>query len=413
MAAPATSLIYVDPVYGNDSTGTGLASAPFATIAHAASVAVSGQAIHALPGTFTEVAFTIPNGVSLIGCGVGVTKVNVASSVTGSTAFITIPNGAMVTISGMTINAVNGTNSIYPIQVATASSWSFNLSLREVDVTGYIDVLFCHNTSGSGTGTLFCENVWLRSFYDTCNFILPSGQSVSATFVNTHFIITYEPTPSGMMRCISGNNVAAYCEGGEFHLINPTGGATAPTTQLWNGFTSASGSVLTARNCRFIQDSSGVAAPYLTSWPTVSLGGNVAEYVLAGRTSILSLPNTPQTLAVSSSAISPLLAGMNEVSVDASTLTSNTLTINATPSDVTPMDQTRMIISIANTAESAAMTVAFGDGYDASNFATIPQIQAGCWAIFEFSYAVSEAQWRLEDLDILPVPTGVYGGLMA
>ena len=71
---PAVNTFYVDPVNGNDASGTGSAAAPWRSLNRALQTAASGDTIAALPGTYstaTGEVFPIswPPAVKLIGAG--------------------------------------------------------------------------------------------------------------------------------------------------------------------------------------------------------------------------------------------------------------------------------------------------------------------------------------------------------
>jgi hypothetical protein len=111
------------------------------------------------------------------------------------------------------------------------------------------------------------------------------------------------------------------------------------------------------------------------------------------------MPIAPDTLTVSSSAVVPALGGIDEVAVDAGTLSSNTLSIGAvsvyTTSGNAPSDGQRKRIRIRNTnASTTAMTLSFDPTYNTGAF-TIGTITAGKRAYFDFIYDADNAKWDL------------------
>lgn len=58
------TIIYIDPA-GNDSTGNGTSGNPYLSISKAHAVAVSGDTIRCLPGTYTEASWTSAGGALL------------------------------------------------------------------------------------------------------------------------------------------------------------------------------------------------------------------------------------------------------------------------------------------------------------------------------------------------------------
>jgi hypothetical protein len=98
--APTTAFlsgkqIFVDSVYGSDTTGTReKMDKPFKTIEAALAVAVSGDAVFVGPGTYTPASgLTIPAGVALVGVARNVTTIQ-KLNVTGNTTLVTMGNNS-------------------------------------------------------------------------------------------------------------------------------------------------------------------------------------------------------------------------------------------------------------------------------------------------------------------------------
>jgi hypothetical protein len=398
-------------VNGNDSTGTGLATAPFATIAHAASVAVSGQTIYALPGTFTETAIVLAAGVWLKGCGIGVSIINLASSVT-SGSFVTVNNAGL---EELTLSSANSSNDIFPVVLASNAA---SITLREVDISGNIDVLYM--SSGTSNVTLLAENSWFRSNWDASAHLGGPG-NFSETYLNCHFIITYLHGASSEMRCYSMNQLSGFTASAlfdhcEFQICSTDSAHPTLVGSSLNQFlTLGTIGSATCRNCKFFQNTpykgSALSSP---GWPTELLHGNEFVVTTAAGSSTIRLPSSPSTMTMSSSAVTPAIADVSEVSVDAGTLTSNLLTINAAPTAWSPPDQTQMSIRIANSnSGGTAMTLAFNSAYDLKNVSgSVPEIQAGYWANLALIYNANESAWALKSVSIVPNATQLYGGLM-
>lgn len=117
MSIPSGNTVWVDSVGGNDGTGTsGRQDLPFATVAAAIAVSVSGDVIKVRPGLYAEAGLVIPSGVSLVGDGWQTTSIGAPgalsdiitlssdSGVVGIT--VVCPSGAG--LSGLVHNAGTG-----------------------------------------------------------------------------------------------------------------------------------------------------------------------------------------------------------------------------------------------------------------------------------------------------------------
>jgi hypothetical protein len=412
----AAQLIYVDGTNGSDATGNGTSSGPYATIGKAASVATSGQCIFVLPGTYNlTTQIVLPAGVSLSGCGIGVTVLQNAGflgSARGQPSpFIVLGTGS--TIQDVQILGVvtsSPTTSVYPIGFNTlagpggSNQTSTSFTLRRVDVTGRIDGLYC---SGAQPTVLF-EDVWLRSNYDVCVF----QTGVTGTFNRVHFLPTYASGVSNILTCLkTGNNVASNvtCDDCEFNITDTISTSISAQAYYFLLDASTAGGNLFAecKNCRFIQNTPGVPQAFIggggssyhgSGWPTTSSGGNSLKAILSGGASVIAVPETPVAATVSSNAITPALAAYNQAATDAGSLSSNTLTVNAIAWNTLtakPADGIKSRLRIKNTnSGSTAMTLSFNGAYNNAAFA-IGTIAAGKRAYFDFVYDADNSRWDL------------------
>jgi len=413
----AAQLICVDGINGSDATGNGTCFSPYATIGKAASVATSGRCIFVLPGTYNLTSqIVLPAGVSLSGCGIGVTILqNAGFGLTGSgqTSPFIIP-GIGSTIQDVQILGVvtsSPTTGVYPLgfnglagPTRGSNQTSTSFTLRRVDITGYIDAIFCSGVQPA----VFFEDVWLRSNYDVCAF----QTGVTGTFNRVHFLPAYASGVSNILTGLkTGANVASNvtCDDCEFNITDTISTSISAQQYYFLCDNSAGGGWLFAecKNCRFIQNTPGVAQAFIgggggsyhgSGWPTTSSGGNSFKAILSGGTSVAAIPETPVVATVSSNAITPALAAYNQVATDAGSLSSNTLTINAIAWNTLtakPADGMKSRLRIKNTnSGSTAMTLSFNGAYNNAGF-TIGTIAAGRRAFFDFVYDADNGEWDL------------------
>jgi hypothetical protein len=390
----AAQLIYVDGVNGSDASGTGNGSsiAPFKTLPHAVSVATSGQCIFLLPGTYTVTAsVTLPNGVHLAGCGIGITTVNTTSGI----AILIVPgNGSM--IQDLTLNS--GSASVPPIGFVQGSTQvSSSFTIKRCDMTGYQDGLFLLTASGTGSTTFLCEDTYFRSGYDTVQLEAVSSWPLSGTFRRCHFYCTQNGT-SGLMRCVTGTSAysSVVLDDSDFNVIDS--GMSSYSGQQYYFINGASGLTAAVRASTFIQNTPNYSQPMVAGWPTTAGAGNTLQLILSGGTSVSQLPETAATATVSSSAVTPSLCATSEIASDAGSLSSNTLSVNAIPfntanGNVPDGFQTTLRVKNTNSG-STAMTLNFNSAYNASAF-TLGTIAAGKRAYFDFVYDADNGKWDL------------------
>ncbi len=104
-----SNIIRVD-VAGSDSTGTrGQWDKPFLTMAAANAVAVSGDVILVGPGTFTITNITLGSGVTLVGSGIDVTKIQSSADFSATGAIVCPGNNSIVRDLTITSTASGGT----------------------------------------------------------------------------------------------------------------------------------------------------------------------------------------------------------------------------------------------------------------------------------------------------------------
>jgi len=110
-APPQPTVVWVDAVHGNDTTGSGTQGSPYATIGKGISVVATGGTVYVAAGTY-DIALgetfpiTINKNLTLIGDGASVTIIDGSLS-----DVINVNVGVIVDIKGFTI--MNGNNGIY------------------------------------------------------------------------------------------------------------------------------------------------------------------------------------------------------------------------------------------------------------------------------------------------------------
>jgi len=111
--------IYYVATNGSDSNAGVHENNPFATIAHALSVATSGTTVYIYPGTYTEIfPMTIPAGVAIRGAGIRAVTIQPTSGTISNDAFLI--NG-QITIEDLSINGQrynSGANTGYAFKLA-------------------------------------------------------------------------------------------------------------------------------------------------------------------------------------------------------------------------------------------------------------------------------------------------------
>ncbi|MGD0462179.1 MAG: DUF1565 domain-containing protein [Tepidisphaeraceae bacterium] len=391
----AAQAIYVDGTNGSDMRGNGTNLAPYATIAHALSVATPGQCVFVGPGTYNcPGQIVLPNGVSLSGCGIGVTTIQNTGVASTPGLFVVLGTGSVV--ENVTINAINGTNNVAPIGFnigagAGSTQTSTAFTLRNCDFTGRIDGLYLNSGAGNGNSTVYtCDDCWFRSNYDTTQHATTGTWTFNGTFLRCQFITTYNGV-SSTMRSLAGANCTIYCEDCDF--INNDTSSSPHNAQ----FISMSG--VEVKGCRFVQNTPNLSQPYIPYLANQADAGNVFIAILSGGTSVFEIPQTFSSPSVSSSAVTPPLASFSEIAVDAGTLTSNTLTVNPPPfntgTGATVADFTKVVQRIKNTnSGSTAMILSFAAGYDLGS-SSAGTIAAGKKAYLTFQYDQDNSKWDL------------------
>jgi hypothetical protein len=219
MAVSASAMYYVATT-GNDATGNGSSGSPYATIAKAVSVAVSGDTINVAAGTYVTSSIGLSQGVTIDGPNAGV---NPNTGSRSTEAIIQFTSGAQgfqptttapVTIDGFTIEGpgmmlytyVDGTNVTFQndiiTNVATGEGFFYSnpatLGFNNNKVTdatingGNSDILFVAGNWNGSTGTVVTieNNVFddgalsLGSQCDGMNLSNCSGTISGNTFEN-------------------------------------------------------------------------------------------------------------------------------------------------------------------------------------------------------------------------------------
>ncbi len=239
--------IFVDAVYGSDSTGQrGNAGLPFKTI-RAAIVAtgiLSGDTVHVGPGTYnetsvanTEVVF--PDGVSLL-CDPGATL----SQTTVSTFIVAFIPGSNSTWSGCTFSGnQNRTPQMAPLGIDANLTGTIptNVTLRNLTVNGGSDSLYLRATNTVATAAHWTiYNCTFNSHFDSFVVITlhTSGADTPWPIVvdlyNSTFSATYNSldagtTYRGVVSDTTGATVNVY--GG---TASAAGGVSGEAAGVWN-----------------------------------------------------------------------------------------------------------------------------------------------------------------------------------
>jgi hypothetical protein len=423
-SAPQT--IYVDNINGSDSRGNGTDIGPFATIAHAMSVATSGTCVFVGPGTFNIAQVVCPNGVSLVGAGMDVTVLNCTGAATQGPAVIV---GTGTVVSDLTINAANGHN-IPPVGFqASALSGSTQTStqfcLRRLRAIGDIDGFYLGNKTGFySLVTVELRDCIFSSNYDTFQIVAVDSTvwPITIDVYGCQFLPTKKSGGSGILRCMTGSPTKIRL----FNCLLTVTDTVSTTVGALGIYAGVSMSAFGAINFEMYGTTVNFNIPNISSslittanYNSVGVGGSGSTVKIGGgntfdpnlmgvSTAAVTFLPTPNgkaisSLAVTSSAASPY-AGPNgnqfEVAVDAGTLTANTLTIN-NPSNAAGIGtaattdgmETRYRIKNTN-AGSTGMTLAFGSVFNAGS-TTLSTVAAGKRAYLTFQFDADNSMWDL------------------
>lgn len=229
---------------GNDSNGgtTNSAGGAFLTVAHAISVAISGDTIQLVntsnPSTFSVSALiTVPNGVTLQGQDAtgpnGISNTIISSTVAVGRAIVPVSNS---TLSAFTITTVQAGASIQPIGVVTETACT-NVTINDVTAIGDADG-FDFNKTGCSVTLNRCTG---NTKWDAYHFS-------TGTYTLSH--------------CVS----------------NIVGPSLASSTATSRGLSIGGAPTLTCNSCRFNVQNSGSGGTYgvdfSDSGATVSLSAD-------------------------------------------------------------------------------------------------------------------------------------------
>jgi len=158
----------VDVANGNDTSGSGARNNPFKTIAHACSVATSGNCIILMPGTYNE-RVVLPAGVSLIGSGPGVTTIQFTGN--SPEGIVLVPgNGSYVAHLTLLRPRGSGGAGGAPVGFNTGTDTvAQNAMFFNVVFSGDFDNVYCldpsppaYTSAGNWTsGTAYSANQWV------------------------------------------------------------------------------------------------------------------------------------------------------------------------------------------------------------------------------------------------------------
>jgi hypothetical protein len=427
----ANTTIFVDGTNGTDSTGNGSQTNPFKTIAHAASIASSGNLILVGPGTTytANTQIVLPNGVSLKGMGVGVTILKPNSTWTAGLAALIVP-GNSSDISDMTVDLTASSSTNRPACIgcsdsATGGSAQFglNATIHRVKCINTGSCVEFVGASTSGTSYLYLEDcIWVSNGRCTQWTMTPGTLSVDEFRCQHLWTCATSAGATNLGEC-------AFAQGNPSRFFNCLFSMTDTVNTSWTNLSYQcidADAPVEIYGSHFITNFPNLPAPSLTAtagsdpgyWAfsntsAVKLGAGCTVNPMIsdiGQSLYMTLQspaphNYILDIVVSSSTATPWGESGNamfEVAVDAGTLSSNTLTLanvavgaNAGSVSIALADGQKMTVRIKNTnASSTAMTLAFGSTYDTSAF-TVATIAAGKKAYLDFVYDADTSKWDL------------------
>jgi hypothetical protein len=155
MSEPFGNMVFVDAVFGNDTTGLRqYADKPFLTIAAALAVALPGDYVHVGPGSYPIVPFVMPVGVTLAGS--FPLRTTLTRTIVGDETLITMSNNSVVRtlrVQGSSAGHHTMTCFHFPSTLGTGDNQSAFIQ----DVHAELD------NSGAGAGTSVMTGVRLSS----------------------------------------------------------------------------------------------------------------------------------------------------------------------------------------------------------------------------------------------------------
>lgn len=175
------NILYVDATYGNNSTGTaGRIDLPYSDIASAIGAASSGQTVVVRPGSYTEGAINLVDGVNIY-CQSGVILSNTGFRDNGVTLTSNIYGDAKFTGSTAAL-AVSGASSIY-LEFDTIDSSNFVAILNPASGTSVTRMvgnsIVCSGVNGFAISARGPAKLWLtvREYFESnhTNLFFRSG----------------------------------------------------------------------------------------------------------------------------------------------------------------------------------------------------------------------------------------------
>ena len=324
------NVIWVSPA-GNDGTGTtGRLDLPFLTIGAALAVAVSGDLVYVLPGTYDETGLVLPTGVTLA----GIDRLRCVISSTVLTASTVVTMGDSSSLENLTIEAGTSSGRTLVSFPGTTSSTSVGRNLLLTGLSGSVNAV---SVLGSGVSA---QN-WVTLDMVDCRGVGLANGLISST---TGFFIARDCLCSGLVgiSVTAGQAELQDCKCQGVIGLSISVGATCYVnlSTRWLGTTPLNnlGTLLIAGENFYTEvggDLAGtmpdptVAAITETSGPTQLVIGAVADgevLVRSGATLVSQATTTPSAHAAShenggSDQIS--VAGLSGLLADAQTPTSH------------------------------------------------------------------------------------------
>ena len=193
LVLPTANTIYVS-VNGNDTNIGNHQHATFKTLAHALSVAVSGDEVIIFPGTYTEIfPLTVPAGVTVRGASIRSVAIQPTVGTNDKDAFLL--NGEttveFLTVQNFFYNSTNNTGYAFRfapgMKVTTRSPYMYNVTVRTFGSVTSLSDPMGFNQGDAGRGALLDGSVAdatsreAAGLFYSATFLVPNADGITVT----------------------------------------------------------------------------------------------------------------------------------------------------------------------------------------------------------------------------------------
>lgn len=324
---------YVVPTTNTTSPGSdsaaGTASSPFATLAHAQSVAVFGDSVYAMAGWHAQAdtQLAMPAGVNLRGAGKYLTQITstvvlvshvcVAQAPYSTYSDFTVDASLQDSILGFTSGSIARNKYRAPIGAGSADPSPVSAVMRNLNIVGNSDAYFCRTSSFAQMDAINCD---FSTAYDCIRVSSPGGLFRFFRGSGTSIGPEIQET-AGIARVVAASDTAPLVQLFDFKFYAANGGSGVTACVQTQG-------TAIVEIIRGACESSNVSGP---AYDLFNAGGAIRVFGLAytssngAITQILapgSVPNAGDSPATQTeqATIAGIAAGTTPVTVDGTSL---------------------------------------------------------------------------------------------